>query len=95
MSTMNLGEVWIDTDGDAASVWAAQHEFTLRQKRYLFFLGGGLVGAIKRATSRLHEFDRVLRGIDAEASDTAVVLRNYTRAMEEEVDGGQEAVVHH
>lgn len=68
MSAMNLGEVWIDTDSDPASVWAAQHEFTMRERRYRFFLDGGLLGVIKRATAHLHAFDRVLRGVDAEES---------------------------
>lgn len=63
---MNLGDVWVDADADDAAVWAAQHEFDLRQRRYEFFRMGGLVGAVKRWTEAHEHLLRAIFGSDAE-----------------------------
>jgi hypothetical protein len=50
---MNLNELTLDAHDDAAMVWAKQHEFLIRKVRYEFYAGGGLAGAMERATKQL------------------------------------------
>lgn len=63
---MTFDDVWIETDADDAAIWAAQHEFQLRQSRYEFYVLGGIAGIFRRAAESIQSLNRALRGIDAD-----------------------------
>lgn len=63
---MTFDDVWIERGSDDAAIWAAQHEFQMRQSRYEFYALGGIAGIFRRAAESMRSLDRALRGIDAD-----------------------------
>lgn len=59
---MNLSDVWVETDADDASVWAAQHEMVLRRRTYDFYSRGGIAGVFRRAAESVDRFARIFTG---------------------------------
>lgn len=64
---MTFDEVWVEKGSDDAAIWAAQHEFLMRQERYQFYRLGGLAGLVERTAAKFRSLGRLLQGIDADA----------------------------
>lgn len=53
---MTFDQLYIPVDGDETDVWAAMHEFELRQRRYRLAKLGlvGVLGEVRDAIERLN-----------------------------------------
>lgn len=62
----NLNEIEESVEFDTSMYWAVEREFEMRFIRYEIYLGGGMVGAMQRATEALR---RVMFGLQADPSE--------------------------